>query len=375
MTAHVLLIINSGSSSVKFQVFACNAELDALAKGQIANIGTSPELIVSIPPHQKKEVSQTLANETNHTQSIQLILDWINQQQNWNIRAVAHRVVHGGMEFENSVVVTNEILHQLKKLNPLAPLHQPHNLEGIEIIKNINPEIMQIACFDTAFHVHHTSLFSTYALPLSLRKQGIRRYGFHGLSYEWIAHVLKKEYPVLVQGRVIVAHLGNGASLCALDKGISIETTMGLTALDGLPMGTRCGSLDPGALIYMIRDMGISPAELEQILYNNSGLLGLSGQTNNVQKLLESQNADSQFALDYFCLKTAQYMGMMAVALSGVDGIVFTGGIGEHAEQIRTTILTRLEFLKPFEVLVIPTNEEKMMAVHSWSLLQDRAHT
>jgi acetate kinase len=371
MTATVLLIINSGSSSVKFQVFSCTDELTALAKGQIANLGTSPEFTASNEAHPEQKLVQTLPADCNHNQSIQKILEWIYQQQNWNIGAVAHRVVHGGTEFQNNVLVTPEVLHQLKKLNQLAPLHQPHNLEGIEIIQRINPDLPQIACFDTAFHAQHTPLFTTYALPQSLRKQGIRRYGFHGLSFEWIAHTLKEEYPDLAAGKMIIAHLGNGASLCALDNGISIDTTMGLTALDGLPMGTRCGSLDPGAIIYIIRDLGISPAELEQMLYNSSGLLGLSGLTNNVQKLLESQDEQAKFALDYFCLKTAQFMGMMAVALNGVDGIVFTGGIGEHAEQIRTDILARLEFLRPFSVLVIPANEEKMMAIHALSLLHN----
>lgn len=369
MILSVLLIINSGSSSVKFQVFSCSDELTALAKGQIANLGTFPEFTAYNVDRPEQKLVQTLPVDCNHNQSIQNILDWINQQQNWRISAVVHRVVHGGTEFQNSVLITPDIMHQLKKLNPLAPLHQPDNLEGIEIIKTLNPDVPQIACFDTAFHAQHTPLFSTYALPQSLRDQGIRRYGFHGLSFEWIAHTLKEEYPDLANGRIVIAHLGNGASLCALHNSISIDTTMGLTALDGLPMGTRCGSLDPGSIIYMIRDLGISPAELEQILYNNSGLLGLSGLSNNVQKLLESQDEHAQFALDYFCLKTAQFMGMMAVALNGVDGIVFTGGIGEHSDLIRTNILTRLGCLRPFSVLVIPANEEKMMAIHAMSLL------
>ncbi|WP_298628442.1 acetate/propionate family kinase [uncultured Legionella sp.] len=371
MTATVLLIINSGSSSVKFQVFSYTTQLAELARGQIANLGTAPKFTASNNAHPEQKLIQNLSADFNHTQSIQSILDWIRQQQNWNISAVVHRVVHGGTEFQNSVRITPDIVRQLKKLNSLAPLHQPHNLKGIEIIEQINPDLPQIACFDTAFHSQHTPLFSTYALPESLRKQGIRRYGFHGLSFEWIAHTLKEEHPDLARGKIIIAHLGNGASLCALENGISIDTTMGLTALDGLPMGTRCGSQDPGAIIYMIRDLGIPPADLEQMLYNNSGLLGLSGLTNNVQILQESQDEKAQFALDYFCLKTAQYMGMMAVALNGVDGIVFTGGIGEHSEQIRTHILTRLEFLRPFSVLVIPANEEKMMVAHALSLLRN----
>lgn len=369
MTESVLLILNSGSSSVKFQVFAHTTELTSLAKGKIANLGTMPEFSAYDEACPEQKLVKTLSPDYNHVQSIKEILSWINQQQKWKISAVAHRVVHGGTQFPKSVLVTPEVMLQLKKLNPLAPLHQPHNLAAIEIINQIHPRLPQIACFDTAFHSQHTPIFSTYALPQYLRDQGIRRYGFHGLSYEWIAHILNIEYPELAKGRIIVAHLGNGASLCAMHNGISIDTTMGLTALDGLPMGTRCGSLDPGAITYMVRELGLLPAEIEQILYNDSGLLGLSGLTNDVKELQKNQDKDAQFALDYFCLKAAQFMGMMAVALDGVDGIVFTGGIGENSEVIRKNILARLECLRPFSVLIIPANEEKMMAMHALSLL------
>ncbi|KTD42492.1 acetate/propionate family kinase [Legionella quateirensis] len=370
MTDSVLLILNSGSSSVKFQVFTNTAELTSLAHGKISDLGTEPQFSACNETQSEQKTVKSLAIDFNHIQSIQEILDWINHQNNWKVSAVAHRVVHGGVQFSQSVLVTDDVFFQLKKLNPLAPLHQPHNLVAIEIIHNIFPQLPQIACFDTAFHAQHSPLFTVYALPQYLRKQGIRRYGFHGLSYEWIAHTLKKKHPGLAQGRIITAHLGNGASLCAMHNGISIDTTMGLTALDGLPMGTRCGSLDPGAITYMIRELGLSPSEVEQILYNDSGLLGLSGLTNNVRELQESQDKQAQFALDYFCLKAAQFMGMMAISLGGVDGIVFTGGIGENSEIIRTNILARLEVLRPFSVLIIPANEEKMMAMHALELLR-----
>ncbi|KTD62688.1 acetate/propionate family kinase [Legionella shakespearei] len=370
MTMPVLLIINSGSSSVKFQVFSYTPELDSLARGKIANLGTEPEFSAVNETTETKD-KERLSQDCDHEQAIQLILQWLKKQnQNWKIKAAAHRVVHGGELFTHSVLINAEIMQQLKKLNPLVPLHQPHNLAAIDIIHRIDPDLPQIACFDTAFHAGHGPLFSTYALPLHLREQGIRRYGFHGLSYEWIAYSLKKEHPDLADGRVVTAHLGNGASLCAMHKGVSIDTTMGLTALDGLPMGTRCGSLDPGAITYMIRELGLSSYDVEDILYNESGLLGLSGLTNDVKVLQSSPEESARFALDYFCLKAAQFIAMMTVSLGGIDGLVFTGGIGENSAVIRENILSRLGCLPPCSVLVIPANEEKMMAMHSLSLLK-----
>ncbi|KGP62536.1 acetate kinase [Legionella norrlandica] len=365
-----LLIINAGSSSVKFQVFSNTEKLELLANGKIANIEGTPSFTAINAALTEQEISRTLGEEISHEQALQIILDWIGeQQQNWEIKAVAHRIVHGGELFTESVLITPQIINQLETFNSLAPLHQPHNLAAIKIIRRIKPNIPQIACFDTAFHAQHTPLFTTCALPEYLRQQGVRRYGFHGLSYEWISHVLKKDYPHLARGRIIAAHLGNGASLCAMYKGVSIDTTMSLTALDGLPMGTRCGNLDPGAIIYMIRELNFSPHQLEEILYNESGLLGLSGLTNNVEELQASTDKKAQFALEYFCLKTAQFIGMMAISLGGVDGIVFTGGIGENSELIRTNILNRIQCLPPFSALVIPTNEEKMMARHALAVL------
>lgn len=370
MTA-ALLTINSGSSSVKFQVFTNTDDLELLAIGKVSDLGTAPSFSAENQLANTKE-RQLLDKSFDHRQALGLILQWVKQQSPaWEIRAIAHRVVHGGESFTKSVLVDENVMEQLRLLEPLAPLHQPHNLAAIEIIHTLHPELPQIACFDTAFHADHTPLFREYALPLRLREAGIRRYGFHGLSFEWIARVLQKDHPELAQGRIIAAHLGNGASLCAMQDGKSIDTTMGLTALDGLPMGTRCGSLDPGALIYMIRELGLTAAELEHTLYNDSGLLGLSGLTNDVKELLHSQNCNAKFALNYFCLKAAQFMGMMAIALGGVDGIVFTGGIGEHSEWIRSQILERITCLGTFAVLTIPANEEKMMAMHALSLINN----
>jgi acetate kinase len=369
-----ILVINTGSSSVKFQVFSYTRDLNLLVSGKIYDLGGIPiftatdETVV----HQDKLADKTmLTADCTHEDALRFILKWIDaQNKDRKIIAVTHRVVHGGVIFTKSVLVTTEVIKQLRKLIPLAPLHQPHNLAAIEIINRIKPDMPQIACFDTAFHASHKALYTEYALPQTIRDKGIRRYGFHGLSYEWIVHKLRVTKPELAKGRIIAAHLGNGASLCAIHNGISIDTTMGTTALDGLPMGTRCGNLDPGAVIYLIRECGLSADKLESILYNESGLKGLSGWTNDVKLLQNSHEERSQFALDYFCLKCAQFIGMMAVALGGVDGIVFTGGIGENSALVRNNILQRLEFLKPFEICVIPANEERIMAIHTLATLE-----
>lgn len=370
MSDSVLLTLNSGSSSIKFQLFSATNQLNSLAKGSIHNLGTTPQFQVLVHQHPEKQLKKTLSSDCSYDNAIQEILDWINQHpQRWNITAVAHRIVHGGTLFQKSVLITASVLKKLQQLIPLAPLHQAQNLLAVEIISSLKPQLPQVACFDTAFHAHHTPLFTDYALPLSLREHGIRRYGFHGLSYEWIAWTLKKDYPELYSSSVIAAHLGNGASLCAMNQGVSIDTTMGLTALDGLPMGTRCGSLDPGAITYMIRNLHMSATEIEEILYTQSGLLGLSGLTNDVKQLEASHEKQAQFALDYFCLKCAQFVGMMAVSSEGINALVFTGGIGENSSLIRNNILKRIEFLKPFSVLIIPANEERMMAMHTLELL------
>ncbi|BCA94519.1 acetate kinase [Legionella antarctica] len=369
MTRSILVVINSGSSSVKFQVFSNTPQLPLLAKGKVSDLGTKPVFSVVDEKQSQQSSPKILDSDCNHVEAICEILRWINQNQSQDIKAVAHRIVHGGELFTKSTLVTPAIINQLKQFNSLAPLHQPHNLAAIEIMQQLHPKLPQVACFDTAFHAHHSSLFTTYALPKSLRTRGVRRYGFHGLSFEWIAHSLNTDHPPLATGRIIAAHLGNGASLCAMQNGVSIDTTMGLTALDGLPMGTRCGSLDPGAIIYMLRHLNLSLDEVEKILYDDSGLLGLSGLTNDVKELQNSDDNNANFALDYFSLKGAQYIGMMAIALGGVDGIVFTGGIGENSELIRANILDRIQCLQPFSVLVIPANEEKMMAMHTLALI------
>jgi acetate kinase len=358
-----ILVINAGSSSVKFSLFENQADLKLLSNGQVAGIGGNAVFSAGVD-------KSLLPAHSTHEDALRFILDWIDKKKQGIVTIAAHRIVHGGTLFRAPVRITDDVLEKLRGLNSLAPLHQPHNLMAIDILQKLMPDIPQIACFDTAFHAGHEPLFSLYALPQELRDKGIRRYGFHGLSYEWIVHVLQQDYPKLAKGRVIVAHLGNGASLCGIKNSVSIDTTMSMTALDGVPMGTRCGNLDPGALIYMLRDLGMSADEAEHMLYNESGLKGLSGISNDVKTLLESKDPKAAFALDYFSLRVAQFMGMMAVALGGIDGIIFTGGIGENAAPIREKILRHVEFMKLYETYVIPANEERIMAIHALKELE-----
>jgi acetate kinase len=369
-TQNTILAINAGSSSVKFQLFDCTPDLGLLAKGEVENIGATASFSATNEKSQHTDETALTASCT-HENALDLILKWIEKDQKvWKISAVAHRIVHGGSIFKESVLVTPKVIGQIKALIPLDPLHQPHNIAAIEIITKIKPDVPQIACFDTAFHFGHDPLFTEYAVSKALRDKGIRRYGFHGLSYAWIVHTLRQNNPGLLAGKVIAAHLGNGASVCGMHNGISIDSSMGMTALEGLLMGTRSGNLDPGAVIYMIRDLGMSADEVEHSLYNEAGLLGLSGMTNDIKLLQESDTPDAVFALDYFSLRAAQYMGEMAVALGGVDGIIFTGGIGENSVLVRDKILARLEFMKPFEVHIIPANEERIMAMQAQSCLE-----
>jgi len=341
-----ILTLNAGSSSVKYALFGRGTDLPLLAHG-----------------------NEALTGGETHEHAVRRILDSIHSHaEDWQIAMVAHRIVHGGAKFTAPVRVTADVFHELKLLCPLAPLHQPHNLAALGIAERLLPHVPQIACFDTAFHARHDPLFSAYAVPQELAAKGVRRYGFHGLSYAWIAQMLQRDEPELAKGRVIVAHLGNGASLCAMVGGISIDTTMGMTTLDGLPMGTRSGSLDPAAVIYMIRDLGMTPDEAEHTLYEKSGLKGLSSLTNDVRALLASPDPRAAFALDYYALKVAQHVAMLAVSVGGIDALIFTGGIGENAASVRDAVLQRLAPIATPRVLVIPANEERMMAMETWRL-------
>lgn len=355
-----LLVLNTGSSSVKFRLFSLSPDLPLLAGGKVSDIGGNPVF-------EAEGKKQSLKPDITHEKALDAILDWLGNNAAGNkVAAVAHRIVHAGERYTNPVLLTPEAMKYLHSLSPLAPLHQPHNLAAVNILSAKKPGLKQYGCFDTAFHARHEKLFYEFALPGSIRNQGVRRYGFHGLSYDWIAHCLRRNLPSLLPKRVVVAHLGNGASLCAMKDGKSIDTTMGMTALDGLPMGTRCGSLDPGALLYILHDLGYSIEKAEKMLYEDSGLKGLSGISNDVKTLSESESTEAKFALDYFILKTAQHIATMAVSIGGLDALIFTGGIGENANDIRLAIESRLSFLPEFETHVIPANEERIMAQEIW---------
>ncbi|WP_234187271.1 acetate/propionate family kinase [Shinella sp. NM-101] len=365
----VLLVLNTGSSSLKFEVFGYE-RLDRLAKGKVTGIGTAARLGATIEETGAR-IDQTLA-ENDHDTAMGAVIDLIDRYDDgWRMVATVHRIVHGGADFVEPVVVTPDILKRLEALVPLAPLHQPYNLAGIAASDRLS-DAPDIACFDTAFHAGNAPLFRVFAVEAALRDQGIRRYGFHGVSYEWISRMLERDHPELARGRVVVGHLGNGASLCAMAGGRSVDTTMGMTALDGLPMGSRAGAIDAGAVTYMLRDLAMTVDEVEHALYERSGLRGLSGISNDVKTLLESEDPRAAFALDYFVLKVAQHAAAMAVSMGGIDAFVFTGGIGENAAPVREAVLARLAFLGPFRPLVIPANEERMMAIHAKALLEAR---
>ena len=356
MTA-ALLVLNTGSSSVKFRIFGATEDLPLLADGRVTGLGSKPVFAV------KGEEARSLPENLTQKQALQCVLDWIDAAENdWQVIAAGHRIVHGGAEFSAPVLLTAEILEKLEALAPLAPLHQPHNLAAVRALAEIYPALKQIGCFDTAFHAGHEPAVYSFALPEHLREKGLRRYGFHGLSYEWVAHSLAQEDNL--PPRVIAAHLGNGASLCAIKDGKSIDTTMGMTALDGLPMGTRTGALDPGAVIYLLRSCGLSLDEVEHMFYHDSGLKALSGGVSDMKVLLDDGGEKAKFAVDYFTRRVAQYVAAMAASLGGVDLLVFTGGIGENAAPVREGVLARLSFLGDFKSCVIAADEERMIAKH-----------
>jgi acetate kinase len=357
-----LLTLNTGSSSIKFRLFGLSDSLPFLLGGKVTGIGDTPVFQVHEEEQSRDETHQLPQNST-HASALAHVLDWLlSHQDGWQLAAAAHRIVHGGPRFSAPMRLDEDAVVYLKTLCPLAPLHQPHNLLAVEALWHHHPDLPQYGCFDTAFHAQHDAIRSAYAVPESVQKKGVRRYGFHGLSYAWIAHRLQHDHPALAVGRVVAAHLGNGASLCAMKNGQSVDTTMGMTALDGLPMGTRCGSIDAGAVIYMQRELGLNVDALEKLLYNESGLKGLSGISNDVKTLSESDDPRATAALDYFVWKCTQHIAAMATTLGGMDTLVFTGGIGENAADIRTRILQGLAFMPAFETLIIPANEERSMA-------------
>ena len=317
---------------------------------------------------------------------------WLREELKIDPIAIGHRVVHGGPDYDRPVRVDQDVLARLERYTSLAPLHQPYNLAPIRSIMARFPDLPQIACFDTAFHRGHGALADHFAIPLALYAEGVRRYGFHGLSYEYIASALPQVAPEIADKRVVVAHLGSGASMCALGQGRSIESTLGFTALDGLPMGTRPGQLDPGVVLYLLSEKGMSPGEVQNFLYRECGLKGLSGISNDMRELQGNTDPRAVFAVDYFVYRVGLNAGMLAAALQGIDGFVFTAGIGENSPQIRAAISSKLAWLgasldaaanaenkllisRPdsrLPIYVVPTDEELMIARHTWSLLSQQ---
>jgi acetate kinase len=391
-----ILVVNAGSSSLKFQVFAVGdgSDLDCLVKGQMDGIGTRPRLRAA-GPDKKALVDQSYPAEKvpDLPAATQETGDWLRKTQKVNLIAVGHRVVHGGPEFSRPVRLTPDVVAHLERYVSLAPLHQPNNLAPIRSLMERRPELPQVACFDTAFHRDHGALADHFAIPEKFYEEGVRRYGFHGLSYEYIADRMRQTAPEAAKGRVIVAHLGSGASMCALANGRSIESTFGFTALDGLPMGTRPGQIDPGVVLYLIAEKGMSAAAVQDLFYKESGLKGLSGVSNDVRELEESSDPKAAFALEYFVYRAGLFAGMLAAALGGVDSFVFTAGIGENSPTMRARIAERLSWLgvtldpgankasaqvisrkdSRVTVYVIPTNEELMIARHTLAQISGRA--
>jgi acetate kinase len=330
-------VINAGSSSVKFSFYEGERRI---LTGQVDGIGARPSASAIGPDGEKLEPPDLgTTPPTVPSEVLPAILPWARERlSNRRLDALGHRVVHGGLHHSRPARVTPELLAELEKLVPLAPLHEPHNLAPIKMAMTLNPELPQVACFDTAFHRTAPEVEQAFALPYSFYEEGIRRYGFHGLSYEYIASVLPERAPEIANGRMVVAHLGNGCSACALQNRVSIATTMGFTALDGLPMGTRCGELDAGVVLHLIQQKGMSAEQLVDLLYRRSGMLGLSGISSDFRELLASDNPRARFAIEVFCYRVAGHIGSLAAALGGLDGIVFTAGVGENAAPVRSVI-------------------------------------
>jgi acetate kinase len=387
-----LLIFNAGSSSVKFSLFETGADTDLHLRwrGQIEGFGGSPSFEVFEDGQRIASQPFTIPeNESPHRHAFKALFGWLfGMIEPQALLAAGHRVVHGGGVFTTPVLIDAQTLERMTSFNALAPLHQPHNIAGIEAVARLLPDLPQAACFDTAFHATMPEPAYTLALPADIRAMGLRRYGFHGLSYENVAQVLPRQF-VQGQARVVVAHLGNGASLCAMRGGRCIDTTMSFTALDGLIMGTRGGVLDPGVLLHLMR-AGASLEDLEILLYKHSGLLGLSGETNDMRALLESGSAGARLAVECFIYRAVREIGAMVAALGGLDALVFTGGIGERSDEIRSRISAGLGWLglsldpqanerhalriedaaSQFAVFIIPANEEGVIARHTLDLVR-----
>jgi len=390
------LTINAGSSSIKFALFELHGAAAGLASrpslfGQIDGIGAEAKLVAK-DGSGKRFPEVALAAGIHHKEAFDELLNWLgaHNEDDWRITMVGHRVVHGGELYSQPMELTPSVQAELEQFIVLAPLHQPHNLAGIRALSALLPNVSQVACFDTAFHRTQPRVAQLFAIPKALSAEGVKRYGFHGLSYEYIARVLP-QHSNKAEGRVIVAHLGNGASMCAMNGLRSQATSMGFTAIDGLMMGTRTGALDPGVILYLLENKGMGLKELTDLLYKQSGLLGVSGISQDMRTLLASEEPAAVDAVELFCYRAITQIGALAAALGGLDALVFTGGIGEHAVEIRQRIAKGCAWLdleidtranaaneiriatasSRVDALVIPTDEEWMIAYHTRNLLGD----
>jgi len=393
-----IIVLNAGSSSLKFSIYQISGggeDLTVVVRGQVENLGTRPRFIV------KSRAGAVLSDtaltghpgRTGHAEAFAHVAHWARTEFDgvFTPAAVGHRVVHGGLDFTEPTLLNDQIIEKLDRLVPLVPLHQPFNLAAIRAVRSLRPDLPQVACFDTAFHRGRASVTERFALPDDLFHSGVRRWGFHGLSYTSIVDQLRQTAPDLAAGRIVVAHLGSGASMCAIRGGRSIDTTMSFSTLDGLPMGTRCGSLDPGVVLLLLQSH--SQQEVEAMLYEKSGLLGISGISNDMRELLASASPRAAEAVDFFVYRAVREIGSLTAALGGLDGLIFTAGIGENSPVIRQRICRALGWLglaiddaandrgrgcispagRSPAVWVIPTDEERVIAAATWAAVRPSA--
>ena len=386
----LILVLNAGSSSIKFALFTAATPCLPGLRGMISGLGSKPVFSVQDSPGALPAAKMPLKDTLTHAAALEWLIAWLREQQGGELAGAGHRVVHGGEHFTQPTLIDTAAFSSLEKLISLAPLHQPHNLAAIRTLMTLQPGLPQVACFDTAFHNTQDTLAQSLALPRELTAGGVKRYGFHGLSYEYIAGALPQVLGARADGHIIVAHLGNGASLCALQRRKSIATTMGFSTLDGLMSGTRCGSIDPGVLFYLMRERKLSPEQLEDRLYRESGLLGVSGESGDMRELLASTSPSAKQAVALFCYRAVREIGSLVAALGGLDALVFTAGIGERSHEVRARICEQLAWLglnieiaanrahettisarqSRVTICVIPTNEEAVIARHTARLLQ-----
>ena len=387
-----IVVLNAGSSSLKFSVYeASGSALNLVSRGQVEGLGSTPhfEARDDQERHLIDEAVEAGGEAFGHAEAFAHIARWLQTEfgDHLAVAAVGHRITHGGVDFSEPTLIDTETLERLEKLNPLAPLHQPHNLAGVRAVQQLRPDLPQVGCFDTGFHKIRAKVAERFGLPNELFDRGVKRWGFHGLSYESITGQLSRIAPHVASGRVIVAHLGSGASLCAMRGARSIDTTMSFSTLDGLPMGTRCGALDPGVVLFLMQQM--TPEQIEDLLYRRSGLLGISGVSSDMRTLLASDDPRAAEAVDYFVYRTVREIGSLTAALGGLDALVFTAGVGENSALIRAKICEGLEWLgleldsranvsvetcispprRTPSVWVIRTDEEGVIAAHTMKII------